>query len=92
MNSGISNEFGASQSTIKTMLNTQRFNAVCITGDVCSPDGDYSSFIKLIDSFTVPVYFISGDEDPDPYLSSSHETDTVKSPYILTAEQHGAML
>lgn len=45
------NEYGANQSTISTMLKTARYNAVCITGDVCAPDGNYDAFLKLIDVF-----------------------------------------
>ena len=86
------NEFGPNQSTIRTMISTQRINAVCITGDVCAPDGDYEAFLKLIDLFTdVPVYFVTGDEDPEPILSTPHESEGVKADYIRAAEEHGAI-
>lgn len=84
-------EFGASQSTISTMLRQQHYNAVCITGDVCRPDGDYDAFIKLIDLFSVPVYFVAGDEDPDPIAAVSQQSENVKAQYILEAEEHGAI-
>ena len=87
------NEFGQNQYTISTMLKTQRYNAVCITGDVCAPDGDYSAFLKLIDLFSpsVPVYFIAGDEDPEPILTAAHESEGVKADYVREAEEHGAI-
>ena len=84
-------EFGASQSTISTMLRQQHYNAVCITGDVCRPDGDYDAFIKLIDLFSVPVYFVAGGEDPDPIAAVSQQSENVKAQYILEAEEHGAI-
>ena len=85
-------EFGPNQSTISTMLKTQRCQAVCITGDVCAPDGSYDAFIKLIDLFpSIPVYFVAGDEDPEAILTTVHESDTVKADYILAAEAHGAV-
>lgn len=85
-------EFGPNQSTITTMLKTQRFQAVCITGDVCATDGDYDAFLKLIDAFpSIPIYFIAGDEDPEPILTAPHEGDAVKANYILEAEAHGAI-
>ena len=86
------NEFGPDQSTIATMLKTQRYQAVCITGDVCAPDGSYDAFIKLIDLFSsVPVYFIAGDEDPEAILTKPHAGDSVKADYIVEAEAHGAI-
>ena len=87
------NEYGAGQSTLATALSGARYDAVCITGDVCTPDGDYSAFLALIDLFSpsVPVYFIAGDEDPEPILTRAHGSDTVKADYVLAAEEHGAI-
>ena len=87
------NEFGPDQSTIAIMLKATRYNAVCITGDVCSRDGDYTSFLKLIDLFaaSVPVYFIPGDEDPEAIITADNGTENVKAEYILAAEEHGAV-
>ena len=87
------NEFGAGQSTLATVLSDARYDAVCITGDVCAPNGDYSAFLALVDLFVprVPVYFITGDEDPEPILTSAHGSDSVKADYILAAEEHGAI-
>lgn len=84
-------EFGPDQSTVSTMLKTQRYQAVCITGDVCAPDGNYDAFLKLIDLFSVPVYFIAGDEDPDAILTVPHESEGVKADYIRDAEARGAI-
>ena len=86
------NEFGPNQGTIATMLKTQRYNAVCITGDVCAPDGSYDAFLKLIDLFSsVPVYFIAGDEDPEAIVTTAQDDANVKAAYIREAEAHGAI-
>lgn len=85
------NEYGPDQSTIATMIKTQRYNAVCITGDVCGPDGDYQAFLKLIDLFSVPVYFVTGDEDPAAILTVPNPENEAKSEYIRAAEAHGAI-
>ena len=87
------NEYGANQSTISTMLKTARYNAVCITGDVCAPDGNYDAFLKLIDVFAgrVPVYFVAGDEDPAPIAAQPNTPERVKADYVLAAEEHGAI-
>ena len=87
------NEFGANQSTIATILNDYNYQAVCITGDVCAKNGDYTAFLKLIDLFVpkMPVYFITGDEDPLPIITSAHSSDEVKAEYIIAAQAHGAI-
>ena len=87
------NEFGPDQSTIAKMLQGSTYKAVCITGDVCAPDGSYDAFIKLIRLFpsNIPVFFVAGDEDPDPILTTAHGSDTVKAEYILAAEAAGAV-
>ena len=87
------NEFGADHSTIANLLKGNTYRAVCITGDVCDKDGNYDAFLKLIELFPkeIPVFFIAGDEDPEPILTSSHSTDAVKADYILAAEALGAI-
>ncbi|MBQ7455159.1 MAG: metallophosphoesterase [Clostridia bacterium] len=87
------NEFGADQSTIAAMLKGKYYDAVCITGDVCAPDGSYDAFLKLIDLFapSVPVYFIAGDEDPEPIVTHSQGSDSPKADYVRAAEEHGAI-
>ena len=86
------NEYGPGQSTISTMIKTMRYNAVCITGDVCGPDGSYDAFLKLIDLFpNIPVYFVTGDEDPEAILNRAHDGEGVKADYIAAAEAHGAI-
>ena len=87
------NEFGPDQATIGNLIKSSSYKAVCITGDVCAPDGSYDAFIKLINLFPddLPVFFVAGDEDPDPILTSAHGSDTVKADYVLAAEAAGAV-
>ncbi len=87
------NEYGAAQSTIGTLLKSESYNAVCITGDMCAKDGDYQAFLDLIDLFAgkVPVYFVAGDEDPAPIAANPDSPECVKADYILAAEAHGAI-
>ena len=87
------NEFGADHSTIQNLLQGNSYRAVCITGDVCAKDGSYDAFLKLIELFPqeIPVFFIAGDEDPEPIITSAHGSDQVKADYILAAEALGAV-
>lgn len=86
-------EFGADHSTIENILKGSSYRAVCITGDVCDKDGNYDAFLKLIALFPeeVPVFFIAGDEDPEPIITTPHGSDAVKADYVLAAEAMGAI-
>lgn len=82
--------FGAHQERIGIALQDARYHAVCVTGDVTGPDGSVDAFLKLLDLFAekkVPVYFIPGDEDPQPFDAASGG----KADYILQAESHGGI-
>lgn len=86
-------EFGAEQSDMAAALQTQKYNAVCITGDLCDKNGNYESFLHLIKLFDgkVPVYFIAGDEDPAAFVTHADGRNSVKAAYIAEAEALGAV-
>lgn len=86
-------EFGADHSTISNILKGNSYRAVCITGDVCGKDGSYDAFLKLLALFPeeIPVFFIAGDEDPEPIITTPHSSDAVKADYVLAAEAMGAV-
>lgn len=85
--------FGANQERLWAAVRSQKFDIVCVTGDVTGRDGDVTAFLKLIDLFqgVAPVYFIPGDEDPAPLLSTPHGYNNAKAEYILRAEAQGAI-
>ncbi len=84
--------FGASQEGLSSTLKNQKYNIVCITGDLVGADGDFSALTQMLDILPddIPVYFIPGDEDPAPIFSAAHSTNNVKAEYIMAAEKHGA--
>lgn len=88
-------EFGAAQSRMGTAwgASASKISAVCITGDMTGKDGDCSAFCDMLDRLpgTDRIYFISGDEDPDPILSSPHDGDSPYAPWVLEAQAHGAI-
>ena len=67
---------------------------VCITGDMIGEDGSTAPFTDMLDklpsSTTNIVFFIPGDEDPDPLLYTAHEGNSAKAEWVLEAEAHGA--
>ena len=81
------------QERLWAAVRSQKFDIVCVTGDVTGRDGDVTAFLKLIDLFQgfAPVYFIPGDEDPVPLLSTPHGYNNAKAEYILRAEAQGAI-
>ncbi len=85
--------FGPQQERLAAALDGASYRMVCITGDVCAPDGSCDAFLRLLSLFDaeIPIYFIPGDEDPPPILSAPHEGTEVKADYILAAEALGAV-
>lgn len=84
--------FGPDQNRILEAIGTNKVNLICITGDVIGKNGSYDAFLTLIDGLVniAPVYFITGDEDPEAFLAVPHNTDDARTEWILAAEQHGA--
>ena len=85
--------FGVHQERLQLALNEARYDIVVITGDVTAPDGDDGAFLRLLELFEgkKPVFFIPGDEDPAPIVSRPGNGDSAKAPYILRAEEKGAV-
>ena len=85
--------FGAHQERLQLAIREARYDIVVITGDVTGKGGDDSAFLALLDLFEgkKPVYFIPGDEDPAPIVSQAGASESAKAPYILRAEEHGAI-
>lgn len=86
-------EFGAQQVRLRDTIANANYDIVCVTGDVTGTAEDVQAFLELLDLFSekTPVYFIPGDEDPDPLLATPHASDSAKADYILAAEAHGAV-
>lgn len=85
--------FGPQQERLAAALEGASYRMVCITGDVCAPDGSYDAFLRLLSLFDegTLIYFIPGDEDPPPILNVPHDGNEVKADYILAAEAMGAV-
>lgn len=86
--------FGENQERLIHTIGDAKYDIVCITGDVTGKDGDYGPFIQLLSHFqelNKPVYFIPGDEDPNPLIAIPHGNNSAKADYILAAEAMGAV-
>ena len=85
--------FGDGQEAIMTAIKNASYDVVCISGDMASANGDFTALTELIEALpqNVPIYFVAGDEDPDPILMEAHATNNVKAEYVLAAEKRGAI-
>ena len=77
--------FGDSQSLLLRTLNGIKYDAIFCLGDMVGKSGNAQPFWEFIEGLKNPekVYFICGDSDPGPYLSSARGTEGVLSKLIL---------
>lgn len=72
------------------------FSAVVFSGDMVGYDGNYEPLLSLIHTLRqikkdVPIYFISGDEDPAPVISTPQGTPEALSEWVREAQKMGAI-
>jgi len=87
--------FGGSQSRLTMALGDADYDAVLLTGDMISPLGNAEPFYALIDALKAhrpgkPIYFIAGDDDPEPVSMLHASSGSPFAPWVLGAEQRGA--
>ncbi len=84
--------FGANQEKLMRAVAGKRYDAVCVTGDVTGK-GDARAFLELLDALPdgVPVYFITGDQDPADLSVEVCETGGALAAYIVEAQARGAV-
>ena len=77
--------FGDSQSLLLRTLNGIKYDAIFCLGDMVGKGGNAQPFWEFLEGLKHPekVYFICGDSDPGPYLSSARGTEGVLSQLIL---------
>ncbi len=85
--------FGPNQEYLFEAVTSQRCNVICVVGDICDKTGSPRALIRLINRLEegTQVFFIPGDEDPNPIRSEPHaETDALAS-YITELTEAGAV-
>jgi len=92
--------FGEEQSTLMRKLTSESYDCVVYLGDMTASNGNPEAFYSLIEQVGTkkPVFFIAGDSDPAPVLSTPRDNSagnlTVKqmvlADWVLGAEERGA--
>lgn len=88
--------FGDNQSRLTMALGDKSYDAVLLTGDMISPLGNAQPLYDLIDALRAhrpgtPIYFIAGDADPEPTSLIYTPSGSPFAPWILGAQQRGAI-
>ena len=89
--------FGAGQSRLAFALRGADFDAVALTGDMVSARGNAEPLYALIEALrdmnpAAPIYFIAGDDDPEPASMDYATGGSPFAPWVLGARQRGATL
>ena len=89
--------FGENQEALLRAIDNLDYDIVVITGDMVGATGNADPFWTLLDGLGTsrPVYFIAGDSDPGPLLSSTRDivgtlNEMVLEEWILGAMRRGA--
>ncbi len=85
--------FGANQEYLMNAVSALRFDAVCVTGDFTDGRGSPRALIRVLEQLPedTPVFFIPGDEDPPPIVTSASSGESPLADYILRLEEAGAV-
>ena len=80
----------------RSLLYGKGFSAVVLTGDMVGKAGDVEPMLALIQSIrqvnsTAPIYFVAGDDDPDPVTISYRGTPEVLAGWVKAAQEAGAI-
>ena len=89
-------ERGLDADTWRTLLYGKGFSAVVMTGDMVGSGGDYTPMVALIKALRqikqdVPIYFVSGDDDPIAVQSTLHGNPAVLADWVTAAQEAGGI-
>ena len=89
--------FGQGQHRLAHALRDAHFDAVVLSGDMVSAQGNAQPLYDLIDALhalnpDAPIWFIAGDSDPEPVSMQNAAAGSPYAPWVLGARQHGAQL
>ncbi len=80
----------------RSLLFSKSFHAVVMSGDMVGSDGDFEPLVTLVGILrdinqTAPIFFIAGDDDPSPIITTPLGTKEVFSDWVRAAQKAGAV-
>ena len=89
-------DIGSDTAQWNKLLFGKNWHAAVLGGDMVGSRGDYEPLLSLIHILKqmkpdAPIYFIAGDDDPDPILSSAHASAQVYNEWVTAAVQAGGI-
>ena len=87
---------GSDPALWREILYGKTFHAVVLSGDMVGATGNDEPLLSLIHILRqikqdIPIYFVSGDEDPIPVISTPHGTADVLADWVQAAQRAGAV-
>ena len=88
-------DLGSDIDAWKKLLYGKTFHAVVMSGDMVGSGDDYEPLLSLIHTLRtikadVPIYLISGDDDPAPVITTAQGTPEALANWVRAAVQMGA--
>jgi len=89
-------EIGSDPALWRDLLYGKSFHAIVLSGDMVGATGNDEPLLSLIHALQmvkadVPIYFISGDEDPAPVISTPQGTPEALAQWVRAAQEKGAI-
>lgn len=87
---------GSDPALWRDLLYGKSFHAIVFSGDMVGATGNDEPLLSLIHALQqvkadVPIYFISGDEDPNPVITTPQGTPDALAQWVRAAQQKGAV-
>ena len=87
---------GSDPNVWRELLFGKSFHAIVLSGDMVGVTGNDEPFLSLLHALkqikqNVPIYFISGDEDPVPVRTTPQGTADVLADWVQAAQRSGAI-
>lgn len=87
---------GSDPAVWRDLLYGKSFQAIVLSGDMVGATGNDEPLLSLIHALKqvkadVPIYFVAGDEDPVPVISTAQGTPEVLAEWVRSAQRQGAI-
>ena len=80
----------------RNLLYGTTFDAVVLSGDMVGSSGNDEPLLTLIHNLKTlrpeaPIYFVAGDDDPDPVNTSARSASDILADWVIRAQEAGAV-